>query len=183
MPPPRGAGESAAYPPQTTLAVDGAARVVTALQERLRGAQGPGPGAVRHATANRREANGGEARRRESPRAVAAGSGLVLVSGPGDPSRSSPLVEAARHTGVAVPHAEGGWCAGGPAPRAEEAEEIPRAALPGSRPVALTADTPAAPGPVEGVVGVLRALGPAGAAERLFAVGTVTFALPKELSR
>lgn len=153
-------GESAAYALQTTLAVDEAADVVAALRARFPGIEGPGSDDICYATTNRQQ----------SVRAVAAESDLVLVVGSGNSSNSLRLVEVARRAGT-------------PALLVEDAEEIPLAALAGTRTVGLTAGASAAPGLVDGVVTALRGLGPVEVAERRVAVETVTFSLPKELTR
>jgi 4-hydroxy-3-methylbut-2-enyl diphosphate reductase len=153
-------GESASFALQTTLAMDEADEVVAALRERFPSIQGPGSDDICYATTNRQR----------SVRAVAAEADTVFVVGSRNSSNSVRLVEVARR-------------AGSRARLVEDAVDVPLADLAGARVVGLTAGASAAPALVEEIVRALRGLGAVRTETRQVAVETVTFALPKELTR
>lgn len=153
-------GTRVSYALQTTLAVDEAAEVVRALQERFPGIQGPGSDDICYATTNRQAA----------VRAVAAACALVLVVGSRNSSNSVRLVEVAERAGA----------------RARLVEDVGEVRLTDLRDVTaigLTAGASAAPALVDEIVRALRGLGPVTTSVRRVAQETVTFSLPKELSR
>ncbi|MFD7862821.1 4-hydroxy-3-methylbut-2-enyl diphosphate reductase [Streptomyces sp. NPDC057682] len=153
-------GTRVSYALQTTLAVDEAAEVVHALQERFPGIQGPGSDDICYATTNRQAA----------VRAVAGDSGLVLVVGSRNSSNSVRLVEVAERAGAR-------------ARLVEDVGEVRLAELRDAATVGLTAGASAAPALVDEIVRALRGLGPVTTSVRRVAQETVTFSLPKELSR
>ncbi|MGW1225930.1 4-hydroxy-3-methylbut-2-enyl diphosphate reductase [Streptomyces sp. NPDC001515] len=153
-------GTRVSYALQTTLAVDEAAEVVRALQERFPGIQGPGSDDICYATTNRQAA----------VRAVADACALVLVVGSRNSSNSVRLVEVAERAGA----------------RARLVEDVGEVRLTDLRDVTaigLTAGASAAPALVDEIVRALRGLGPVTTSVRRVAQETVTFSLPKELSR
>ena len=155
----RSADESrVAYLMQTTLAVDEAGSVQTALQKRFPGARGPGSDDICYATTNRQQAI----------RAVAADADLVLVVGSANSSNSVRLVETAQR-------------AGPPAYLIEDVTQIQLAWLAGARVIGLTAGASAPPALVDEVIAALRGLGRVDVEERSVATESVNFSLPKEV--
>ncbi|MFJ4897642.1 4-hydroxy-3-methylbut-2-enyl diphosphate reductase [Streptomyces sp. NPDC088727] len=153
-------GATASYALQTTLAVDEAEDVVLALQDRYPGIQGPGSDDICYATTNRQA----------SARAVADSSDLVLVVGSRNSSNSVRLVEVAERAGAR-------------ARLVEDVGEVRLTDLCGADTIGLTAGASAAPALVDEIVRALRGLGSVSTSVRRVAQETVTFSLPKELSR
>jgi 4-hydroxy-3-methylbut-2-en-1-yl diphosphate reductase len=147
-----------AYLMQTTLAVDEAASVETALRERFPAARGPGSDDICYATTNRQQAVS----------AVAADADLVLVVGSANSSNSVRLVETAQR-------------AGRPAYLIDDVGQIQLSWLTGARVVGLTAGASAPPTLVDEVIAALRGLGRVEVTERAVTTESVSFSLPKEV--
>jgi 4-hydroxy-3-methylbut-2-en-1-yl diphosphate reductase len=147
-----------AYLMQTTLAVDEAEEVASALRERFPAARAPGSDDICYATTNRQQA----------VRAVAAESDLVLVAGSANSSNSLRLVETAERAGVAAHLIDGpgdielGWLAG-------------------VSTVGISAGASAPPAVVGQIVAALAGLGPVEVNERVTTTESIHFSLPKEV--
>jgi 4-hydroxy-3-methylbut-2-enyl diphosphate reductase len=148
------------YVMQTTLAVDEAAEVASALRERFTDVAAPSSDDICYATTNRQKAL----------RAVVTEADLALVVGSANSSNSVRLVELARRDGTEA------FLVDGP-------DDIDPAWLDGVTTVALTAGASAPPAVVEAVVERLRTFGPLDVEERPVTTETVVFQLPKEVRR
>ncbi|MBP2330750.1 4-hydroxy-3-methylbut-2-enyl diphosphate reductase [Kibdelosporangium banguiense] len=140
------------YLMQTTLAVDEAAGVVSALRERYPDLKGPGSDDICYATTNRQEAL----------KAIAEESDLVLVVGSANSSNSVRLMELARRQGTA-------------AYLIDDVSGIQPEWLDGVRVVGVTAGASAPPGLVDEV---MAALNPSTVEERETARETIQFTVP-----
>jgi len=151
--------QQVAYVTQTTLSVDDAAEVVTALQTRFPDIQGPKKDDICYATQNRQDA----------VKALAERSDVVIVVGSANSSNSSRLREVAERMGTRS------YLVDGP-------EFINPDWLSAATRVGVTAGASAPEVLVEQVIARLRELG----ADSLEALDStpehVTFALPKELA-
>jgi 4-hydroxy-3-methylbut-2-enyl diphosphate reductase len=147
-----------AYLMQTTLAVDEAADVATALRERFPGMRAPGSDDICYATTNRQAA----------VRAVAAEADLVLVAGSRNSSNSVRLVERSVRAGT-------------PAHLIDGAEDIELSWLAGARLVGLTAGASAPPAVVSEIIEALSGLGGVEVSERITTTESVQFGLPSEV--
>jgi 4-hydroxy-3-methylbut-2-enyl diphosphate reductase len=146
------------YVTQTTLAVDEAETVATALRERFPSIEAPASEDICYATSNRQNA----------VRAVAADADIVFVIGSSNSSNSLRLVEVAQR-------------AGAEAYLVEDASAITPAMLGRGAKIGVTAGASAPPGLVDEVVGLLTALGGAQVRERSVTEENLTFTLPKEV--
>jgi 4-hydroxy-3-methylbut-2-en-1-yl diphosphate reductase len=147
-----------AYLMQTTLAVDEAAGIASALRDRFPAARAPGSDDICYATTNRQQA----------VRAVAADSGLVLVAGSPNSSNSVRLVETARRAGT-------------PAYLIDGPSDIQLSWLQGVSVIGLTAGASAPPAVVEDIIAALSGLGPVEVSERVITTENIRFSLPKEV--
>ncbi|MGA8048938.1 MAG: 4-hydroxy-3-methylbut-2-enyl diphosphate reductase [Burkholderiales bacterium] len=152
--------ERVAYVTQTTLSVDDAAAIVTALKRRFPRIRGPKRDDICYATQNRQDA----------VKFMAPQCDLVIVVGSPNSSNSNRLREVALHVGT-------------------EAYMVDRAAdlrpewVAGKRRVGVTAGASAPEVLVEEVLARLRQLG-AGSVRQLEGISeSVVFTLPRELSR
>ncbi len=146
------------YLVQTTLAADEVAGVVDVLQERFPTLRAPASDDICYATTNRQEAL----------QAVAVDSELALVIGSQNSSNSKRLVEKSLRLGT-------------PAHLIDSAEDIRLEWLVGATTVGVTAGASAPAELVDGVVDVLRGLGPIEVVERDITTENVRFTLPKEV--
>jgi 4-hydroxy-3-methylbut-2-en-1-yl diphosphate reductase len=151
-------GERVAYLMQTTLSVDEAAEVSSALRERFPGVRAPSSDDICYATTNRQAA----------VRAVAAESDLVLVAGSANSSNSVRLVETCERAGT-------------PAYLIDGAEDIRLDWLAGVSVVGLTAGASAPPAVVDEIISALSGLGPLSVSERITTTESIRFGLPKEV--
>ncbi|RSM85984.1 4-hydroxy-3-methylbut-2-enyl diphosphate reductase [Kibdelosporangium aridum] len=145
------------YLMQTTLAVDEAAEVVSALRARFPDLRGPASDDICYATTNRQNAL----------RAVAAEADLVLVVGSTNSSNSVRLVETAERHGT-------------PAYLIDDVGDIKAKWLEGVRVIGITAGASAPPGLVDEVV---AALNPISVENRETARETIQFTLPPAARR
>jgi 4-hydroxy-3-methylbut-2-en-1-yl diphosphate reductase len=151
-------GERVAYLMQTTLSVDEAADVSSALRERFGSVRAPGSDDICYATTNRQAA----------VRAVAAGSDLVLVAGSANSSNSVRLVETCERAGT-------------PAYLIDSAEDIQLGWLAGASTIGLTAGASAPPAVVQEIISALGGLGPVSVSEQVTTTESIRFGLPKEV--
>jgi 4-hydroxy-3-methylbut-2-enyl diphosphate reductase len=147
-----------AYLMQTTLAVDEATDLATAIKDRFPAARGPGSDDICYATTNRQAAI----------RAIASDSDLVLVVGSANSSNSVRLVETAQRAGT-------------PAYLVDGREDIELGWLAGASTIGLTAGASAPPAMVDQIVEVLSGLGEIDTKEVAVATESIQFGLPKEL--
>jgi len=147
-----------AYLMQTTLAVDEAAGVASALAGRFPQARAPGSDDICYATTNRQQAI----------RAVAAESDLVLVAGSANSSNSVRLVETAQRAGT-------------PAHLIDGPSDIQLGWLAGVSTIGLTAGASAPPAVVDDIITALSGLGPVTVTERVITTENIRFSLPKEV--
>jgi 4-hydroxy-3-methylbut-2-enyl diphosphate reductase len=147
-----------AYLTQTTLAVDDVAQTVAALRDRFPDITGPRADDICYATQNRQEA----------VRAIVDECDLVLVIGSANSSNSNRLAEVARRAGT-------------PAVLIEDASELDLDLVAGAATIGLTAGASAPESLVDGVIAVLRDLGPVTVESRPVLVEDVHFALPAEV--
>jgi len=147
-----------AYLMQTTLAVDEAAEMASALTERFPAARAPGSDDICYATTNRQQAI----------RAVAADSDLVLVAGSANSSNSVRLVETAQRAGT-------------PAHLIDGPSDIQLGWLAGVSTIGLTAGASAPPAVVDEIITALSGLGPVEVSERVITTENIRFSLPKEV--
>jgi 4-hydroxy-3-methylbut-2-enyl diphosphate reductase len=145
---------------QTTLAVDETTEVVDALRARFPATRGPASDDICYATTNRQDAL----------KVIAAEADVVLVLGSTNSSNSVRLVELALRQGT-------------PAYLVDDAGELRPEWLAGTKVVGVTAGASAPPRVVEGVLDVLRELGPITVAERETARETIHFTLPSAVKR
>jgi 4-hydroxy-3-methylbut-2-en-1-yl diphosphate reductase len=152
--------EKVAYLMQTTLAVDEAADVSSALRERFPQMRAPGSDDICYATTNRQAA----------VRAVAAEADLVLVAGSKNSSNSVRLVERSERAGT-------------PAHLIDGASDIELPWLAGASVVGLTAGASAPPAVVSEIISALSGLGAVTVTERVTTTESVQFGLPREVRR
>ena len=151
-------GSKMAYLMQTTLSVDEASGMASALRERFPDMRGPGSDDICYATTNRQV----------SVRAVAADSDLVLVAGSRNSSNSLRLVEVCERAGTA-------------AYLIDDASDIQLEWLAGASRIGLTAGASAPPAVVTEIVSALSGLGPVSVSERVTTTESIRFGLPKEV--
>ncbi len=149
-----------AYLMQTTLAVDEATDVATALREKFPGMRAPGSDDICYATTNRQAA----------VRAVAAEADLVLVAGSKNSSNSVRLVERSERAGTEAHLIDG-------------AEDIQLAWLSGVSTIGLTAGASAPPAVVSEIIEALSGLGTVTVTEKITTTESVQFGLPREVRR
>jgi 4-hydroxy-3-methylbut-2-enyl diphosphate reductase len=148
------------YLMQTTLSAEEANEIVAALLERFPAARGPGSDDICYATTNRQL----------SVRAIAAESDLVLVAGSANSSNSRRLVETAERAGTR-------------AYLVDDLTDIELGWLAGASTIGITAGASAPPEMVSEIVTALSGLGPVELSERVTAVESIQFGLPKEVRR
>jgi 4-hydroxy-3-methylbut-2-en-1-yl diphosphate reductase len=146
------------YLMQTTLAVDEADGIVTALRRKFPAMRGPGSDDICYATTNRQAA----------VRNVADDAELVLVVGSTNSSNSLRLVEVARRDGAS-------------AFLVDDVGEVDLAWLAGVTTIGVSAGASAPPELVTELVAALGGLGRLDIAERSVTTETVRFTLPKEV--
>jgi 4-hydroxy-3-methylbut-2-enyl diphosphate reductase len=146
------------YLMQTTLAVDEADGIVTALRRKFPAMRGPGSDDICYATTNRQAA----------VRNVADDAELVLVVGSTNSSNSLRLVEVARRDGAS-------------AFLVDDVGEVDLAWLAGVATIGVSAGASAPPELVTELVAALGGLGRLDIAERSVTTETVRFTLPKEV--
>jgi len=151
--------ERVAYVMQTTLAVDEAGGVASALRERFPRMRAPRQDDICYATTNRQAA----------VRDIARDCDLVLVIGSPNSSNSLRLVEVAQRSGAA-------------SYLVDEASDVELSWLMGARRVGVTAGASAPPVLVDRVVHALSGLGAVVLTERPTTTEDVTFTLPREVS-
>jgi len=144
---------------QTTLALDEAERIAAVLRRRFPALVEPRSADICYATTNRQAA----------VRAVAADADRLVVVGSANSSNSVRLAEVGARAGV-------------DARRVEDAGELDLTWLAGARRVAVTAGASAPDHLVDGVVDLLRGLGPVTVTTRSTTTEDVHFTLPKEVS-
>jgi 4-hydroxy-3-methylbut-2-en-1-yl diphosphate reductase len=147
-----------AYLMQTTLAIDEASDISSALRRRFPDARAPGSDDICYATTNRQYA----------VRAIAAEAGLILVAGSANSSNSVRLVETARRAGT-------------PAYLIDGPSDIQLGWLAGVRTIGLTAGASAPPAVVSDIISALSGLGPVEVSERVITTEHIRFGLPKEV--
>jgi 4-hydroxy-3-methylbut-2-enyl diphosphate reductase len=152
--------EKVAFLMQTTLAVDEAADVASALRERFPQMRAPGSDDICYATTNRQAA----------VRAVATEADLVLVAGSKNSSNSVRLVERSQRAGT-------------PAYLIDGASDIELSWLSGASVVGLTAGASAPPAVVSEIITALSGLGAVTVTERVTTTESVQFGLPREVRR
>ena len=154
--------ERVAYISQTTLSVDDANRVITALKQRFPRARGPRGDDICYATQNRQDAI----------RVLAGRADLVLVVGSSTSSNSKRMVEVARDHGAPAAYL------------IEDAEDIDPAWLDGVDTVGLTSGASAPELLVDGVIAALEALPRGARVETLEVIDEqMHFALPAAVRR
>jgi 4-hydroxy-3-methylbut-2-enyl diphosphate reductase len=144
---------------QTTLALDEAERIAAVLRRRFPALVEPRSADICYATTNRQAA----------VRAVAAEADRLVVVGSANSSNSVRLAEVGTRAGVATR-------------RVDDADELDLTWLAGARRIAVTAGASAPDHLVDGVVDVLRGLGPVTVSPRPTTTEDVHFTLPKEVS-
>ncbi len=149
-----------AYVTQTTLSVDDAQAVVSALQRRYPQIRGPKRADICYATQNRQDA----------VKIMTPECDVVIVVGAPNSSNSNRLREVAQHMGVA-------------AHLVERADEVRPEWVAGKRRVGVTAGASAPEVLVQEVVARLSALGAAGVRQLDGITERVVFTLPRELAR
>jgi 4-hydroxy-3-methylbut-2-enyl diphosphate reductase len=149
-----------AYLMQTTLAVDEATSVASALRKRFPDVKAPGSDDICYATTNRQAA----------VRSVAAQADLVLVAGSKNSSNSVRLVETAERAGT-------------PAYLIDGASDIELSWLSGVSVIGLTAGASAPPAVVSEIITALSGLGTVTVEERITTTESVQFGLPREVRR
>jgi 4-hydroxy-3-methylbut-2-enyl diphosphate reductase len=149
-----------AYLMQTTLAVDEAASVASALRDRFPDIKAPGSDDICYATTNRQAA----------VLDVAKDADLVLVAGSKNSSNSVRLVETARRAGT-------------PAYLIDGASDIELSWLSGVSVIGLTAGASAPPAVVSEIITALSGLGRVSVSERVTTTESVQFGLPREVRR
>jgi 4-hydroxy-3-methylbut-2-en-1-yl diphosphate reductase len=147
-----------AYAMQTTLAVDEADRIATALRERFPTLAGPRSDDICYATTNRQRAL----------RAITPDSDLVLVVGSVNSSNSLRLVEVAQRSGAA-------------ARLLDDAGDVDLTQLSGVARIGVTAGASAPPGLVDDLVAALGGLGPLLVTQQDAPPEELRFTLPKEV--
>ncbi|HEY3178923.1 MAG TPA: 4-hydroxy-3-methylbut-2-enyl diphosphate reductase [Casimicrobiaceae bacterium] len=148
-----------AYVTQTTLSVDDAAQIVSALKERFPEIVGPKKDDICYATQNRQDA----------VKFLAPNVDVVIVVGSPNSSNSNRLREVATHRGV-------------PAYMVDAADELRAEWIAGKRRIGLTAGASAPEVLVRAVIERLRAMGAGDVRESVGVVETIVFPLPKGLT-
>ncbi|MEO8755983.1 MAG: 4-hydroxy-3-methylbut-2-enyl diphosphate reductase, partial [Casimicrobiaceae bacterium] len=148
-----------AYVTQTTLSVDDAAAIVTALQTRYPAIVGPKRDDICYATQNRQDA----------VKVMVPQVDAVIVVGSPNSSNSNRLREVAAHRGV-------------PAWMVDRAEELRPEWIDGRQRVGVTAGASAPEILVQQVIARLKELGALGVTELKGVVESVTFPMPKGLA-
>ena len=148
--------ERVGYLMQTTLSVEEAGEIASAIKARFPAARGPGSDDICYATTNRQQA----------VRAIADEADLVLVVGSGNSSNSLRLVEVARRSGTR-------------AQLVDDPGGIELGWLAEARVVGLTAGASAPPELVDEVADALAGLGGIKVEAREVATETISFTLPK----
>ncbi|HLK02243.1 MAG TPA: 4-hydroxy-3-methylbut-2-enyl diphosphate reductase [Streptosporangiaceae bacterium] len=151
-------GSKIAYLMQTTLSVDEASGMASALHERFPDVRGPGSDDICYATTNRQAA----------VRAIAAETDVVLVAGSGNSSNSVRLVEVCERAGTR-------------AYLIDDASDIRLEWLADASRIGLTAGASAPPAVVTEIVAALSGLGPVSVSERVTTTESIRFGLPKEV--
>ena len=154
-----GKPDALSYVTQTTLSVDDAAQVVTALRRSFPAIQGPKKDDICYATQNRQDA----------VKELVAHCDVVIVVGSPNSSNSNRLREVARSRGV-------------PAYMVENAGEIDAAWMAGKQTVGVTAGASAPEILVMAVVDRLRQLGATSVHASAGQLESVNFPLPRELA-
>jgi 4-hydroxy-3-methylbut-2-enyl diphosphate reductase len=152
--------EKVSYLMQTTLAVDEADGVVSALRKRFPALAGPSSDDICYATTNRQQA----------VRGVSGDAELVLVVGSTNSSNSRRLVEVARREGAR-------------AYLVDDVGEVQLDWLAGVDTIGVSAGASAPPELVTELVSALGGLGRLHTVERSVTTETVRFTLPKEVRR
>lgn len=147
-----------AYVTQTTLSMDDAAAIITALRERFPDIAGPKKNDICYATQNRQDA----------VKFMAPRADVVFVVGSKNSSNSNRLREVAALRGI-------------PAYLVDRADDIDSAWLAGKRRIGVTAGASAPEVLVQAVIDRLKALGAASVQTLEGVPEKVTFPLPKEL--
>jgi len=147
-----------AYVTQTTLSVDDAASIVSALRARFPGIAGPKRDDICYATQNRQDA----------VRAMSGNVDVVIVVGSPNSSNSNRLREVAAHRGAR-------------AYMVDDASELQPAWIAGARRVGVTAGASAPELLVQRVIARLRTLGAHTVTELAGVVERVVFPMPKGL--
>jgi 4-hydroxy-3-methylbut-2-enyl diphosphate reductase len=147
-----------AYLMQTTLAIDEAESVASALKRKFPRMRAPGSDDICYATTNRQAA----------VRAVAADADMVLVAGSKNSSNSVRLVERSQRAGT-------------PAYLIDGAADIRLSWLAGTSVVGLTAGASAPPAVVSEIIDALSGLGDVTVTERVTTTESVQFGLPREV--
>ena len=151
-----------AYISQTTLSVDDANRVISALKQRFPNARGPRGDDICYATQNRQDAT----------RVLAARADVVLVVGSATSSNSKRMVEVALDHGARAAYL------------IDDADAIDPAWLAGADMIGLTSGASAPELLVDGVIATLQALPRGATVETLDVVDEqMHFALPAALHR
>ena len=148
-----------AYVTQTTLSVDDAAAIVSALKERFPEIGGPKKDDICYATQNRQDA----------VKFLAPNVDVVIVVGSPNSSNSNRLREVATHRGV-------------PAYMVDGADELRAAWITGKRRIGLTAGASAPEVLVRAVIERLRVMGAADVSEISGVVESIVFPMPKGLA-
>jgi 4-hydroxy-3-methylbut-2-en-1-yl diphosphate reductase len=152
--------EKVSYLMQTTLAVDEADGIVSALREKFPALRGPSSDDICYATTNRQQA----------VRVVADDAELVLVVGSANSSNSRRLVEVALRAGAR-------------AHLVDDVGEVQLDWLAGVGTIGVSAGASAPPELVTELVAALGGLGRLDLSERSVTTETVRFTLPKEVRR
>jgi 4-hydroxy-3-methylbut-2-enyl diphosphate reductase len=155
-----GNGAKVAYLMQTTLAIDEAADVASALRDKFPQMRAPSSDDICYATTNRQAA----------VRAVATEADMVLVAGSKNSSNSVRLVERSEREGT-------------PAHLIDGATDIDLSWLSGVSVVGLTAGASAPPAVVSEIIDALSGLGAVTVTERITTTESVQFGLPREVRR
>jgi 4-hydroxy-3-methylbut-2-enyl diphosphate reductase len=154
-----GDAEHLAYVTQTTLSVDDAAAVISALRLRFPRIVGPKKDDICYATQNRQDA----------VKALAGHTDLILVVGSPNSSNSNRLREVAQNAGV-------------PAYMVDAAEDLDPRWLEGKARIGITAGASAPEVLVRGLIDRLRSLGATEVREMAGISEGVVFPLPKALA-
>jgi 4-hydroxy-3-methylbut-2-enyl diphosphate reductase len=167
VPSPAAAGEvevddpdRVAYLMQTTLALDEAEEVVSALRDRFPRIVGPGSADICYATSNRQNA----------VRGVAAEADLVLVVGSSNSANSRRLVDVTEREGV-------------PAHLVGDVGDVELSWLSDAETIGVTAGASAPPNLVDALTEAIGGLGATTVATRSVGKESISFHLPKELRR
>ena len=152
------AADNLAFVTQTTLSVDDAAKIITALKARFPTIQGPKKDDICYATQNRQDA----------VKSLARDCDVVIIVGSPNSSNSNRLREVAQHLGV-------------PAYMIDSAADLQTEWIGGKQRVGLSAGASAPESLVQEVINQLRALGASVIEEAQGVRETVVFPMPKGL--